>query len=215
MLEDAEGLKRAVMEGDREGVAARVAAALAAGAGAPEILNGGLLPAMDVIGQRFGAKEMFISEVLLAARAMHAGLSLLKPALARAGGGADRKPVVVLGTVRGDLHDIGKNLVAMMLEAGGFQVVDLGTNVPPARFVQAVREHRPAVVGLSALLTTTMREMRTTVEELRRAGVLDGVKTIVGGAPVTREFAETIGADAYAADAPGAVATLKRLLAPA
>jgi 5-methyltetrahydrofolate--homocysteine methyltransferase len=170
---------------------------------------------MEVVGKRFGAKEMYISEVLLAARAMHAGLDLLKPMLAREEGQGGPKPVVVLGTVRGDLHDIGKNLVAMMLEAGGFQVVDLGTNVAAARFVKAIQEHRPAVVALSALLTTTMREMRNTLEELRRAGVMEGVKTMVGGAPVTQEFADTIGADAYAPDAPAAVIAVKRLLAAA
>jgi len=118
--------------------------------------------------------------------------------------------VVVLGTVKGDMHDIGKNLVAMMLEAGGFDVVDLGTNVSTEKFIQAVREHRAAVVGLSALLTTTMREMRQTLAELRRAS--DGVRTIIGGAPVTQEFADTIGADGYAADAPAAVARINQLL---
>ena len=212
---DAEGFKRAILEGDRAAVGALVSSALAAGVSAVDVLNRGLLPAMEVVGKRFGAKEMFISEVLLAARAMHSGLDVLKPALAREEGPGGAKPVVVLGTVRGDLHDIGKNLVAMMLEAGGFRVVDLGTNVPPARFVKAIQEHRPAVVALSALLTTTMREMRNTLEELRRAGVMEGVKTIVGGAPVTQEFADTIGADAYAPDAPAAVAAMKRLLAAA
>jgi 5-methyltetrahydrofolate--homocysteine methyltransferase len=212
---DADGFKRAILEGDRAAVGALVSAALAAGVSAVDVLNGGLMPAMEVVGKRFGAKEMYISEVLLAARAMHAGLDLLKPTLARQEGQDGPKPVIVLGTVRGDLHDIGKNLVAMMLEAGGFQVVDLGTNVPPSRFVQAIREHRPAVVALSALLTTTMREMRNTIEELRRAGVMEGVKTIVGGAPVTQEFADTIGVDAYAPDAPAAVVAVKRLLAAA
>jgi 5-methyltetrahydrofolate--homocysteine methyltransferase len=209
---DTEGLRQAVLEGDRERVAALTSAALAAGVSAVEILNQGLLPGMDVVGKRFGAKDMYISEVLLSARAMHAGLGLLKPALARETAQAGPKPVVVLGTVKGDLHDIGKNLVAMMLEAGGFVVVDLGTNVPTDKFAQAIREHRPTVLGLSALLTTTMRQMRQTLEELRRAGVMDGVKTVIGGAPVTREFADTIGADGYASDAPGAVAEVKRLV---
>jgi 5-methyltetrahydrofolate--homocysteine methyltransferase len=209
---DTEGLRQAVLEGDRERVAALTSAALAAGVSAGEILNQGLLPGMDVVGKRFGAKDMYISEVLLSARAMHAGLGLLKPALARETAQAGPKPVVVLGTVKGDLHDIGKNLVAMMLEAGGFVVVDLGTNVPTDKFAQAIREHRPTVLGLSALLTTTMRQMRQTLEELRRAGVMDGVKTVIGGAPVTREFADTIGADGYASDAPGAVAEVKRLV---
>jgi 5-methyltetrahydrofolate--homocysteine methyltransferase len=209
---DREAMKKAVEQGDRETVQALVADSLATGADAVTILNEGLLPGMDVVGRRFGAKEMFISEVLLAARAMHTGLGLLKPMLAQSHADRGPKPVVVLGTVKGDLHDIGKNLVAMMLEAGGFEVIDLGTNVSVEKFAAAIREHRPSVVALSALLTTTMRQMRQTLEELRRAGLLDGVKAVVGGAPVTREFAETIGADGYAADAPTAVSAMKQLL---
>jgi 5-methyltetrahydrofolate--homocysteine methyltransferase len=209
---DPQRMKEAVLQGDRDAVQALVSAALAAGADAVAILNEGLLAGMEVVGKRFGAKEMFISEVLLSARAMHTGLDLLKPALARVSAGTGPKAVVVLGTVKGDLHDIGKNLVAMMLEAAGLTVVDLGTNVATDKFAQAIREQRPAVLGLSALLTTTMRQMRQTIEELRRAGLMDGVKTVIGGAPVTREFAETIGADGYAADAPSAVAVVKQLL---
>jgi 5-methyltetrahydrofolate--homocysteine methyltransferase len=210
---DAEALKQAVLQGDRDLVLALVTRALDEGVGPAEILNDGLLPGMDVVGRRFGAKETFISEVLLSARAMHTGLAVLKPALARVQLGAGPRPVVVLGTVKGDLHDIGKNLVAMMLEGAGFEVVDLGINVSNEKFAQAIRTHRPAVVGLSALLTTTMRQMRQTIEELRRAGVMDGVKTIIGGAPVTQEFANTIGADGYAPDAPAAVGAVKRLVA--
>jgi 5-methyltetrahydrofolate--homocysteine methyltransferase len=210
---DLEGLRRAVTEGNRDAVQALVSAALAAGVPALDILNDGLLPAMEEVGKRFGAKEMFISEVLLTARAMHTGLGLLKPSLAQAGGGGGPRPVVVLGTVRGDLHDIGKNLVGMMLEAGGFEVVDLGTNVAADKFVQAARQHGPAVIALSALLTTTMREMRQTLDVLRKSGVVDGVMTMVGGAPVTEEFARTIGADGYAPDAPTAVTRIRALLA--
>ena len=209
---DREGLKQAVLDGSREAVQALVAAALAAGVPAAAILNEGLLPGMDVVGKRFGAKEMFISEVLLSARAMHTGLALLKPTLAAGDGTGGPRPIVVLGTVRGDLHDIGKNLVAMLLEAGGFQVIDLGTNVSADKFLQAVKDHRPAVVALSALLTTTMREMRQTLETLRRSEAMAGVKTIIGGAPVTQEFADAIKADAYAPDAPAAVATIKAML---
>ncbi len=209
---DTEELRQAVITGDRDRVTALVTSALEAGVDAVKILNDGLLPGMEVVGRRFGAKEIYIGEVLLAARAMHTGLALLKPALARAETAGAVKPVIVLGTVKGDLHDIGKNLVAMMLEAGGFVVVDLGANVSAAKFVQAVREHRPAVVGLSALLTTTMREMRQTIAELRKAGVMDGVRTIIGGAPVTQEFADTIGADGYATDAPAAVARIRQLV---
>ena len=209
---DVEGLGQAVLQGDRDAVRTLVSTALAAGVDAKEILDHGLLPAMDIVGQRFGAKTMFISEVLLAARAMHVGVDLLRPHLVGTAGHAGPRRVVVLGTVKGDLHDIGKNLVAMMLEAGGFDVVDLGTNVGTDKFVQAIREHRPGVVALSALLTTTMRQMRQTIEEMRRAGVMDGVKTMIGGAPVTQEFADTIGADAYARDATGAVAVVRKLL---
>jgi len=209
---DTDGLGQAILEGDREAVKTLVSAAITAGVEAVAILDQGLLPAMDVVGKRFGAKEMYISEVLLSARAMHAGLALLKPALAKVDAHAGPKPVIVLGTVKGDLHDIGKNLVAMLLEAGGFAVVDLGTDVAPDKFIRAIKEHHPRVVGLSALLTTTMRAMRQTIEQLRRSGVVDGVKIIIGGAPVTQEFADTIGADGYSQDAPGAVAAVKRIL---
>jgi len=209
---DIDGFRQAILEGDRDAVAKLVSAALEAGVDASAILDQGLLPAMDVVGKRFGAKEMYISEVLLSARAMHTGIGLLQPVLARSSAHAGSRPVVVLGTVKGDLHDVGKNLVAMMLEAGGFEVVDLGTNVGTDKFIQAIRERRPSVVALSALLTTTMRTMRQTIEELRRSDIMDGVKIIIGGAPVTQEFADTIGADAYASDAPAAVAAVKRIL---
>jgi 5-methyltetrahydrofolate--homocysteine methyltransferase len=209
---DIDGFRQAILEGDRDAVAKLVSAALEAGVDASAILDQGLLPAMDVVGKRFGAKEMYISEVLLSARAMHTGIGLLQPVLARSNAHAGSRPVVVLGTVKGDLHDVGKNLVAMMLEAGGFEVVDLGTNVGTDKFIQAIRERRPSVVALSALLTTTMRTMRQTIEELRRSDIMDGVKIIIGGAPVTQEFADTIGADAYASDAPAAVAAVKRIL---
>ena len=209
---DIDGFRQAILEGDRDAVGKLVSAALEAGVDASAILDQGLLPAMDVVGKRFGAKEMYISEVLLSARAMHTGIGLLQPVLARSSAHAGSRPVVVLGTVKGDLHDVGKNLVAMMLEAGGFEVVDLGTNVGTDKFIQAIRERRPSVVALSALLTTTMRTMRQTIEELRRSDIMDGVKIIIGGAPVTQEFADTIGADAYASDAPAAVAAVKRIL---
>jgi 5-methyltetrahydrofolate--homocysteine methyltransferase len=215
MLKNEEALKEAVIRGDRDLVRALVAEALADGADATEVLEDGLLPAMNVVGERFGAKTMFITEVLLTARAMHDGLAVLKPALARAPAHAGPRPVVVLGTVKGDLHDIGKNLVAMILEAGGFDVVDLGTNVSTETFARAIQAHQPAVVGLSALLTTTMRQMRQTIEELRRSEVARGVKIVVGGAPVTQEFANAIGADGYAGDAASAVTAVRRLLAAA
>jgi 5-methyltetrahydrofolate--homocysteine methyltransferase len=209
-----DALKAAVLKGDRDAVRTLTAAALETGLDAVKILNDGLLPAMEIVGKRFGAKEIYISEVLLSARAMHAGLAILRPALAASGREDRAKPVVVLGTVKGDLHDIGKNLVAMMLEAGGFKVVDLGTNVSADKFIQAAREHGAAVIGLSALLTTTMREMRQTIATVRGAEGMAGVKTIIGGAPVTQEFADTIGADGWAADAPAAVARIKELVGP-
>lgn len=209
---DTEGLKRAVLTGDRDAAAALATSALAAGAAPGDILNAGLLPGMDAVGQGFARKELYLGEVLLAARAMQAGIAVLKPALARAGAGSGPKRVVVIGTVKGDLHDIGKNLVTMMLEAGGIEVVDLGTNVSTSQFLDAIRTHNASVVALSALLTTTMRQMRQTIEELRRVGAMDGVRTIVGGAPVTQEFADTIGADAWAPDAPAAVAAIRRLV---
>jgi 5-methyltetrahydrofolate--homocysteine methyltransferase len=207
-----ERLNDAVLAGDRDAVQTLVPDALAAGADPLDVLNTGLLPAMDIVGQRFGAKTMYIGEVLLAARAMQTGLRILRPLLASVTDASGSRPVVVLGTVQGDLHDIGKNLVGIMLEAGGFTIVDLGTNVSAGKFIQAVNEHRPSIVALSALLTTTMRQMRQTIAELRQAGVGHGVKIIVGGAPVTKEFAETIGADGYAPDGPTAVATVRRLL---
>jgi 5-methyltetrahydrofolate--homocysteine methyltransferase len=212
MLRNEPALRDAVIRGDRDAVRTLVTEELAAGVDPAAVLDRGLLPAMDVVGQRFGAKTMFISEVLLTARAMHTGLEVLKPALQRAPAHQGPRPVVVLGTVKGDLHDIGKNLVAMILEAGGFEVIDLGTNVSTGQFAQAIRDRQPAIVGLSALLTTTMRQMRQTIEELRRNGLAEGVKIVVGGAPVTREFAETIGADGYASDAAEAVAMARQLV---
>ncbi|SRR6266545_1856566 len=209
---DIDGFRQAILEGDRDAVGKLVSAALEAGVDASAILDEGLLPAMDIVGKRFGAKEMYISEVLLSARAMHTGIGLLQPVLAKSNAHAGPRPVVILGTVKGDLHDVGKNLVAMMLEAGGLEVVDLGTDVGTDKFIRAIRERRPSVVALSALLTTTMRTMRQTIEELRRSDIMDGVKIIIGGAPVTQEFADTIGADAYASDAPAAVAAVKRIL---
>lgn len=213
MLKGEEALREAVIRGDRDLVRTLVSQALADGADPVQVLDEGLLPAMNVVGERFGAKTMFITEVLLTARAMHAGLEVLKPALDRVPTQTGPRPVVLVGTVKGDLHDIGKNLVAMILEAGGFEVVDLGTNVGTDAFIRAIETHRPAVVGLSALLTTTMRQMRQTIEELRRSAVARGVKIVIGGAPVTQEFADAIGADGYSADAAGAVATVKRVLA--
>ncbi len=175
------------------------------------ILKEGLIEAMERVGVKFKNGEIYIPEVLIAARAMHAGMAVLKPILSKSTTATAAK--VIIGTVKGDLHDIGKNLVSMMLEGGGFEVVDLGIDVSADRFVEAIREHRPQVVGMSALLTTTMREMRNTIQAIESAGLRKEVKTIVGGAPVTEKFAKEIGADGYAPDAASAVDEVKSLIA--
>ncbi len=197
-------------EGEDEAVAALVQQALDQGLSPYEILQGGLVAGMDVVGRDFKAGELFVPEVLIAARAMHAGMNVLRPLLAESD-----VPTVgkyLIGTVKGDLHDIGKNLVKMMLEGAGFETVDLGIDVEPQVFVTAVREHRPQIVGMSALLTTTMVQMKTTIEVLQEAGVRDSVKIMVGGAPVTEAFARQIGADAYAPDAASAVDVARSLV---
>jgi 5-methyltetrahydrofolate--homocysteine methyltransferase len=167
------------------------------------ILSGGLIAGMDEVGRDFKAGDLFVPEVLIAARAMHAGMNVLRPLLSQAEAAGAGK--FVIGTVKGDLHDIGKNLVKMMLEGAGFETIDLGTDVAPDAFVAAVRDHRPDLVGMSALLTTTMTQMKTTVEALEEAGLRGSVKIMVGGAPVTAAYATQIGADAYAPDAASAV----------
>jgi 5-methyltetrahydrofolate--homocysteine methyltransferase len=198
-------------DGEDEVVAGLVQKALDQGMAPGEVLQGGLIAGMDEVGRDFKAGDLFVPEVLIAARAMHAGMGILRPLLAE--GDAAGAGKYVIGTVKGDLHDIGKNLVRMMLEGAGFETVDLGTDVEPAAFVDAVREHRPVLVGMSALLTTTMVQMRATVEALVEAGVRDSVKIMVGGAPVTEAFAREIGADAYAPDAATAVDVARNLTA--
>ncbi len=205
-----EAIYNAVLEGNAPGAQAGVKAALAAGLAADVILKEGLIAAMAEVGRLFEENEYFVPEMLVSARAMQAGLSLLKPYLAEAGAAPAGK--VIIGTVKGDLHDIGKNLVAMMLEGAGFEVVDLGTDVSPDKFVKAVMEHRPQIVGMSALLTTTMSAMGTTVKALQEAGLRDQVKVIIGGAPVTDGFAAQIGADGYGPDASAAVRLAKALV---
>jgi len=198
----------AILEGDMEGVVNNIQAPLDAGVAPGEILNTALIPAMDKVGQLFEEGEYFVPEMLVAARAMKAGLEILKPLLVDSG--VDPVGKVALGTVKGDLHDIGKNLVAMMLEGAGFEIVDLGADVSPDQFVAAVRDGVD-VVGLSALLTTTMPAIENTIRAIKESGLRDRVKIIVGGAPVTAEYARQIGADGYAADASQA-ATLAREL---
>jgi 5-methyltetrahydrofolate--homocysteine methyltransferase len=173
------------------------------GVKAVEILNEGLVPGMDVVGARFKANEMYIPEVLIAARAMHAAMDIIKPMLSEAG--AKMKGTVVIGTVQGDLHDIGKNLVAMMLEGGGFTVVDAGVDVASDKFVEEVKKSKAEAIGLSALLTTTMPVMKDVISALRADSATKNVKVMVGGAPLTQEYADSIGADGYAPDASSAV----------
>jgi len=198
-----------VTEGKAADVEAGVQAALDLGVSPEEILNKALIAAMDDVGQRFEAGDFFVPEMLIAARAMQAGLSLLKPHLAD--DGIQSAGTVAIGTVRGDLHDIGKNLVAMMLEGAGFEVVDLGTDVDPAKFAKAVR-NGANVLGMSALLTTTMGSMAQVIEAIEEMNLRDKVKIIIGGAPVTADYAEQIGADGFAADASSAVKKVRELI---
>ena len=208
---DYSALKEAVIEGNAARAKELTQAALEAGNAPQDILDSALIPAMDVVGEKFSAREFYIPEMLIAARAMQAALGILKPLLASSQAKARGKAVI--GTVKGDLHDIGKNLVAMMLQGGGFEIVDLGTDVKPERFVQAVQESGADFVMRSALLTTTMGTMKDTIEALRAAGLRDKVKVAVGGAPVTQRYADEIGADFYAPDATGAVGKAKELVA--
>ncbi|HSL19265.1 MAG TPA: corrinoid protein [Methylomirabilota bacterium] len=200
----------ALENGDHGRVAELVRRAVDDGVPASEIIERGLLAGMDVVGRRFGAHEIFLPDVLLAARAMKAGMDVVRPLLV--GGEVPSRGTVVLGTVRGDVHDIGKNLVATMLAGAGFEIVDLGTDVAPERFVEAAVDRGAAVVGLSALLTTTMGAMREVVELVHERGLAGEVRVLVGGAPVTQAFADEIGADAYAWDAGSAVEVVKGLV---
>jgi len=197
-------------EGEEELVASLVQQALDQGMTPEDILAGGLVAGMDEVGKDFKAGDLYVPEVLIAARAMHAGMDVLRPLLADSDASSAGK--LLIGTVKGDLHDIGKNLVKMMVEGAGFQTVDLGTDIEPADFVAAVQEHEPDLLGMSALLTTTMVNMRATIEALEEACLRDSVKIMIGGAPVTRKFAEQIGADAYAPDAASAVDKARELM---
>lgn len=175
-----------------------------------EVLNNGLIAGMNVVGVKFKNNEFYVPEVLIAARAMKAGLKILRPKLAETG----VEPIgkFVVGTIKGDLHDIGKNLVSMMLEGAGFEVIDLGVDVSPEKFADAIRENNAKIIGLSALLTTTMVNMRSVIENLEKIGARDSVKVVVGGAPLTQNFADEIGADGYAADAASAVELVKSMV---
>ncbi len=200
----------AILDGDVEAAKSSVQKALDAQTNPTTILNEGMIAAMREVGCRFEAGEYYVPEMLIAARAMQSGMAMLKPHLQQ----TDNKPSgkVVIGTVKGDLHDIGKNLVALMLEGAGFEVKDLGVDVSTESFVNAARAERPDIVAMSALLTTTMQSMRQTIEALAAAGLRDKVKVIVGGAPVTEAFASEVGADAFSPDASRAVSVAKSLI---
>ncbi|MBI3664657.1 MAG: corrinoid protein [Acidobacteria bacterium] len=206
-------LHDAILEGDAKAAVVAAEQALQAGADPLDLVQSHMVPAMDEVGRRFECEEYFVPELLLAARAMKGALALIRPRLAA--GGAEPSARVVIGTVKGDLHDIGKNIVASMLEGGGFEVIDLGADVPPEKFVAAVKEKSADLVCLSALLTVTMLSMKTTIEALRAAGVREQVKVLVGGAPVTQHFADQIGADGYGENAAAAVRLARRLVAAA
>lgn len=197
-------------KGDHEAVRQKTQAAIDAGLGAAAILDGGLLAGMAVVGERFRTHEIFLPEVLLAARAMHAGLALLKPLLVTQDVPSQGR--VVIGTIRGDLHDIGKNLVAMMMEGAGFEVINIGINNSVEDFMAAIEEHQPDIVGMSALLTTTMPYMRVVIDALKEAGIRKDLVVLVGGAPLNEAFAEDIEADAYCRDAAVAVETAKKFM---
>lgn len=203
-------IRQALESGNAPQVKKLTEAALGQGVSAKTLLNEGLIAAMSEVGEKFKRSEVYVPEVLVAARAMYAGLDILRPILVETGAKAVGK--LVIGTVKGDLHDIGKNLVRMMFEGAGFHVVDLGIDVPDSKFVDAVRTESPDLLGMSALLTTTMPAMKTTIEALEDAGLRDKVKVIVGGAPVTQHFADAIGADGYAPDASSAVDLAKELI---
>ncbi len=203
MANDLQQIASNLYEGKQDEVATLVQQALDGGLAPEEVLAGGLIAGMDEVGKDFKAGELYVPEVLIAARAMKAGRDILRPLLAESGVPTAGK--CLIGTVQGDLHDIGKNLVRMMLDGAGFEAIDMGVDIQPNAFVAAVREHQPQIVGMSALLTTTMGKMKTTIEALEEAGLRDSVKIMIGGAPVTKEFAEEIGADAYAPDAATAV----------
>jgi len=204
-------IKQAIIDGNAATVNALTQALLATGTPAKEILEGALLPGMEVVGERMRRGDCFIPEVLLSARTMQGALDILRPHMLA--GESTSAGTVVLGTVEGDLHDIGKNLVGMMLQGAGFEVVNLGTGVTAAQFVAAVKEHAPQIVGMSALLTTTLPHMAETLAALKEAGLRDSVKVMVGGAPVTQVWADEVGADGYGANAGMAVERAKTLVA--
>jgi 5-methyltetrahydrofolate--homocysteine methyltransferase len=204
-------LSAALINGDMAGAKALTRALLDQGIPAGDVVTKGLIPGMNEVGRLFKACEYYVPEVLISARAMKSAMELIRPLLSAAD--SSRVGSVVIGTVQGDLHDIGKNLVAMMLEGAGFEVIDLATDVSPAKFVDAVKQHKPKLVAMSALLTTTMPAMKMTIEALKEAGIRNDVKVMIGGAPVTDRYAKEIGADGYAPEAASASDLAKSLVA--
>ncbi len=212
-MPDLKQLYDAVVNGDAKAANAITQQALSEGVDPLKLVNEYMVPAMDEVGRRFEANEYFVPELLISARAMKASLELIRPLLVARGD----KPVgrVAIGTVKGDLHDIGKNLVASLLEGGGFEVIDLGVNVSPEKFIETVQQKDANIIAMSALLTTTMPAMRTTIDALKQAGVRQKVKVLIGGAPITQKYADEIGADGYSENAVGAVALAKKAAAGA
>ncbi len=209
-MADPKELYDAILTGNAKKAEAVTKEALAGKTNPGELVSKYMIPAMDEVGKRFECNEYFVPELLIAARAMKTALELITPHLIAQG--VERAGRVVIGTVQGDLHDIGKNLVASMLEGGGFEVVDLGVDVPPEKFVEAAKEKDGTVVALSALLTTTMTMMRTVIDALQKAGLRDKTKVMIGGAPITQQFADEIGADGYSDNASSAVALARKLV---
>jgi corrinoid protein of di/trimethylamine methyltransferase len=209
-MQDLKILHDAILNGDAKTAKAATEQALAAGVEPMKLVQEYMMPAMDEVGRRFECSEYFVPELLLSARAMKAALALIRPLLAATG--AQPTGRVALGTVKGDLHDIGKNLVAAMLEGGGYEVIDLGVNVSPEQFVAAVKEKGVNIVAMSALLTTTMPSMKTTIEALKQSCVREKVKVIIGGAPITQKYADEIGADGFSESAAGAVTAAKKAM---
>ena len=206
-----EELSQSIIAGKLDQVKQLTQQAINAGNDPAEIINLGLIPGMSVVGARFKSGKMFVPEVLMSARAMNGGMDLVKPLILS--GEIPSAGKVVIGTVKGDLHDIGKNLVGMMLESAGFTVINVGVDAGPEKFLQAVKDHAPDIIGMSALLTTTMLSMKDTIELLKEEGLRDKVKVMIGGAPISQDFSDEIGADGFAPDAGSATDLCKKLLA--
>jgi len=210
-MSDLNTITETLISGDGEQLEQLVQKALDSGMAANEILQKSLIPAMDIVGEKMESGDMFIPEVLMSAQAMSGAVEILKPLLAE--GESASAGTVIIGTVKGDLHDIGKNLVVMMMESAGFNVIDLGVDVEPEKFVEAIKQNKPKIVGLSALLTTTMPMMKKSIDAIKESGLRESVKILVGGAPVNKAFADEIGADGYAPDAGSASKMAKAMYA--